>query len=66
MYIEDLALDNQQWLICHKTQPNQTKLYVFNIYVCMYKADLVLNNRGVMVIVVGNGHGDTSSNSERD
>ena len=24
MYKEDLALDNQQWLICHKTQPHQT------------------------------------------
>ena len=21
----DLALNNQQWLICHKTKPNQTK-----------------------------------------
>ena len=27
MYKEDLALNNQQWLICHKTQPNQTKLF---------------------------------------
>ena len=24
MYKEDLALNNIQWLICHKTQPNQT------------------------------------------
>ena len=23
MYKEDLALNNLQWLICHKTQPNQ-------------------------------------------
>ena len=23
MYEEDLALNNLQWLICHKTQPNQ-------------------------------------------
>ena len=22
MYKEDLALDNLQWLICHKTEPN--------------------------------------------
>ena len=22
---KDLALDNQQWLICHETQPNQIK-----------------------------------------
>ena len=28
---EDLALNNLQWLICHKT--NQTKSYIFNIYV---------------------------------
>ena len=26
MYKEDLVLNNLQWLICHKTQPNQTKL----------------------------------------
>ena len=25
MYKKDLALNNLQWLICHKTQPNQTK-----------------------------------------
>ena len=24
MYKENLALNNLQWLICHKTQPNQT------------------------------------------
>ena len=24
MYKEGLALNNLQWLICHKTQPNQT------------------------------------------
>ena len=24
MYQEDLALNNLQWLICHKIQPNQT------------------------------------------
>ena len=33
VYKEDLALNNLQWLICHKTQPNQTKSYIFNIYV---------------------------------
>ena len=31
-YSEDFALNNLQWLICHKTQPNQTKSYLFNIY----------------------------------
>ena len=39
MYKEDLALNNLQWLIGHK---NQTKSYIFNIY--MYKEDLALNN----------------------
>ena len=33
MYKEDLALDNPHWLICHKTKPNKTKAYIFNIYV---------------------------------
>ena len=27
MYKEDLALNNLQWLICHKTQPKQI-LYI--------------------------------------
>ena len=27
VYKEDLALNNLQWLICHKTQPNQI-LYI--------------------------------------
>ena len=27
MYKEDLVLKNLQWLICHKTQPNQI-LYI--------------------------------------
>ena len=31
VYKEDLTLNNQQWLICHKTNP--TKSYIFNIYV---------------------------------
>ena len=38
MYKEDLALNNLQWLICHKTQRNHICL----IY--MYKEDLALNN----------------------
>ena len=25
MYKQDLALNNQQWLICHKTKPSQSK-----------------------------------------
>ena len=42
MYKEDLALNNLQRLICHKTQPNQI-LYIQYIYMCVYKADLALN-----------------------
>ena len=40
MYKENLALNNLQWLICHKTQPNQNPIYL----ICMYKEDLALNN----------------------
>ena len=32
MYKEDLALNNQQWLICYKTKRNQTNSYIFNIF----------------------------------
>ena len=39
MYKEDLALNNLQRLICHKTQPNQI---IYLIY--MFKEDLALNN----------------------
>ena len=42
MYKEDLALNNLEWLIYYKIQQNQTKLFIFNIY--MYKEDLALNN----------------------
>ena len=38
MYKEDLALNNQQWLIFHKTKPN----HIYLIY--MHKKDLTLNN----------------------
>ena len=40
MYKQDLALNNLQWLICHKTQPNQIPIYLIH----MYKQDLALNN----------------------
>ena len=40
MYKEDLALNNLQRLICHKTQLNQI-IYIEYIYI---KEDLVLNN----------------------
>ena len=29
MYKQDLALNDLQWLICHKTQPNQTNFHSF-------------------------------------
>ena len=41
MYKEDLALNNLQWLICHKTQPNQ----IIYMLIYMYKEDLALNNQ---------------------
>ena len=28
MYVDDLALNNQQWLICYKTKLNPTKSYI--------------------------------------
>ena len=34
MYKEDLAFNNLQWLICHKTQPNQI-IYIY-IYIYIY------------------------------
>ena len=39
MYKEDLALNNLQWLICHKIKPNQI-LYIWY----MNKKDLALVN----------------------
>ena len=40
MYKEYLALNNLQWLICHKTQPNQ----IIYILIYMYKEYMALNN----------------------
>ena len=37
----DLALNNLQWLMCHKTQPNQTVCMYVSMYVCMYRIRLV-------------------------
>ena len=39
MFIEDLALDTQQWLICHKTQENQIHLTHPNNYVELAKSN---------------------------
>ena len=33
---QNITLHNQQWLICHKTQPNQTK-HIKTIYTHTYK-----------------------------
>ena len=33
MYKDFLAFDNLQWLICLKTEVNQTKSYIINLYV---------------------------------
>ena len=38
MYKEDLALINLQWLICHKTQPNQTKPNQSLVFLIQYDA----------------------------
>ena len=55
-------LNNLQWLMCHKTQQNQT---IF-IQLSTGHNYFSLGASGVMVIVVGNGHGDTSSKPGRD
>ena len=41
MYEEDLPLNDLQWLIYHKPQPNQI---IYILYIYMYKEDLVLND----------------------
>ena len=46
MYKEDLALNNLQWLICHKTQSNQ----IIYILIYMYKEDLALNNLQSLIL----------------
>ena len=70
-YDDDLVSDNLQCLICQKNSTKLDPIYLIN----MYKNVLALNNlqclifhktRGVIVIVVGNEHGDTSSNPGRD
>ena len=38
MYKEGLALNNLQWLVCHKTKSN--RIYSIDVY----KDDLALNN----------------------
>ena len=38
----DLTLDNQKWLICHKTKPNQIHLFMYNesINISNHRIDL--------------------------
>ena len=48
-----------------------TYIYIFiQFYVKVFRLHIDMNGyggaRGVIVIIVGNGHGDTSSNLERD
>ena len=41
MYKQDLALNNLQWLLRHKTQKKKNHIYLMY----MYKQDLALNNQ---------------------
>ena len=43
MYKEDLELNNQHWLICHKSKPN----LIYLIYT--YEKDLALNNLHLLI-----------------
>ena len=36
MYKEDFALNNLQWLICHKTQTKPNPIYSIYIYIYIY------------------------------
>ena len=33
MYKKELALNHLQWLICHKTKPNQTKPNIYKVLI---------------------------------
>ena len=41
MYEKDSALNNQQWLICHKTKPNSLSL---SIYIYIHVVDKGVND----------------------
>ena len=47
-YKEDLALNNLQWLICHKTQPNHLIMRLKNVGKCMVHT----NNHGKMSLLI--------------
>ena len=36
MYKKDLALNNLQWLICHKTQKNENKIYLYKMLMSVF------------------------------
>ena len=43
MYKEELALNNLQWSMCHKTQPNQTEPNLL-FWLKLYKEFHILND----------------------
>ena len=78
IYKKDLALNNLQSLISYENKSNQIKSNVHLLFCKPYSKNAIINTffslvnwryegaRGVMVIVVGHGHGVTSSNPRRD
>ena len=48
MYKEYLALNNLQWLICHKTQPNQILFFLLIII----RSDLLAEIRWFIIIII--------------
>ena len=47
MYKEDLALNNLQWLICHKTKPNQLKVLLKKNHSCKSLGSIKRMRQGV-------------------
>ena len=45
MYEQDLVLNNIQWLICHKTQPNQI-IYIQYIYIYLMPNPVYITYNG--------------------
>ena len=48
MYKEDLALNNLQWLICHKTQPNLK----CNLYTGLHTLPKTIHQKVRMIILL--------------
>ena len=62
-----MALNNLEWLICNKTQTNKIIYIYIYIYIYIGRCPWCKGGaRDVIVIVVGNGHDDTTSNPGRD